>query len=363
MTDLISRACSELEVDPQSLRNALDQISSDLTIPFLEKRARAKSHKNNPLEELSVVIQELTGRERELQAAIGISKMLLDRNDELLKKKRKIFEKKHFYKSCYISAQSEIETMKAQIAAADFKYQQLNHALFKSEEDQIKLLAENKRIVTESVLKQELINHKFQDNYENELFEVKNKFQEYYDNLLSTFYIENKLEAEKKIKSIEETLLKSETLNSNLSQTISKLEKENNKHLKKIKDLEELLKITQDNMNSLEDQYRDLKVLNLRCKAENEKLTEELDFYRSKTLSPKKTKARRQLSLMSELEIIDEAIPDAGNSELFTLIGPKHSRKLETVTQSVINIASRCVRETNRRKDPSEEYFTLVFNI
>ncbi len=47
---------ADLEIDAHQLHSVLDSISSQLTIPFLERRSRQNMHKNNPVAELQDVI-------------------------------------------------------------------------------------------------------------------------------------------------------------------------------------------------------------------------------------------------------------------------------------------------------------------
>jgi DNA repair exonuclease SbcCD ATPase subunit len=184
MADVISRTNSDMELDSHRLQSVLDSITSDLTMPFLERRARSKSHKKTTLEELNAVIQELTERERELQAAVGIAKMLLERNDILNKKIQEIRTKKRYYKDLNKEFKNENEALKNEIIATDEKYQQVNAALVASEEQQIILLAEHKRIIRENSSKKELAPNAL-ETYEAEVSEIISKHKEQYDYMMS----------------------------------------------------------------------------------------------------------------------------------------------------------------------------------
>jgi chromosome segregation ATPase len=59
------------------LQAALEGIHTQ--VPFVERRARANGHKRDPAVELLEVIEELNEREAELNAAVGIAKMLLEK--------------------------------------------------------------------------------------------------------------------------------------------------------------------------------------------------------------------------------------------------------------------------------------------
>ena len=186
MANLVSRKSSDPDLDSNQLQSILDSMSSDLTIPFLERRARSKSHKKNPLEELNFVIQELTGRERELQATVGIAKMLLERNDVLTNKVKKVRNKKYYFKESVRELKNEAESFKESIITADEKYQQVNAALVTSEEQQLMLLAENKRILHENSLKQQEKNAPIAaEVYETEIVEIISKHKEQFSSLMS----------------------------------------------------------------------------------------------------------------------------------------------------------------------------------
>ena len=368
MSDLISRASSDADIDSHNLRNALDMISSDLAVPFLEKRARSKTHKKNPLDELNAVIQELTGRERELQAAVGIAKMLLDRNDDLVQKRRKIVEKKRKYKHSVKHYQEEMEELKERIILSDEKYQDVNNALAKSEEDQLRMLAENKRILYENASRQEKNIKEPTESYEAELFEIKSRYEEQYDSIFSNNYLGIKQEQEKKIKSLEDSFTKSEKEKFALMETLSKLEKDQTKLTKKLKDQDDLSKQMSISSTSLEDKCRDLTILNVRLKAQTEKLQEDLKVYQqpSDSLTPKKPKVRRQFSLKSELESIEELEPDSSpvfHSYTLSRANHTHGKSLEvSLSECIAHITTKRPKEPTRRKDPSEEYFTLVIS-
>ena len=187
MVDLISRTSSDTDLDTHRLQSVLDTISNELTMPFLERRARSKSHKKTPLEELNFVIQELTGRERELQAAVGIARMLIERNDALTKKIKDIRTKKHFYKETLREIKNDNEHLKNELILADEKYQQVNTTLAASEEQQLMLLAEHKRLLHERSLKQEASSPRSIEAQESEITEIINRHKEQYDFMISKY--------------------------------------------------------------------------------------------------------------------------------------------------------------------------------
>ena len=185
MIDLISRKSSDADLDSHRLQSVLDSISNELTMPFLERRAKSKSHKKTPLEELNYVIQEITEKERELQAAVGIARMLLERNDDFSKKIKDVRTKKHFYKESLRELKEDNKSMKNEIILAEEKYQQVNSALITSEEQQIILVAEYKRLLQEKKTSQGSSSPDKIDNHESEITELINKHKAQYEFMLS----------------------------------------------------------------------------------------------------------------------------------------------------------------------------------
>jgi hypothetical protein len=90
-------------------------------------------------------------------------------------------------------------------------------------------------------------------------------------------------------------------------------------------------------------------------------MEEDLRLPSPKNDSPKKPKIRRQVSLMTELESIDEVHTEPAFHS-YTLSRGQSEKSLSIgLTESIAHIAGKKTKEQVRRKDPSEEYFTLVF--
>ena len=155
MEEFASRTSSDPELDSHRLRSILDSLTSEISVPFLERRARSNSLKKNPIEELSYVISELTNRERDMHACVGISRMIIDRNEEQMQKLKKCRAKKQYFKNVIRELKNENETLQTDLVAAEEKNQQVNAALIKAEEQLISLLAEHKRMLRENSSKQQ----------------------------------------------------------------------------------------------------------------------------------------------------------------------------------------------------------------
>lgn len=70
-------------VDDKQLHSALDSLAQELQTPFVERMRVNKHHGKDAVAQLGDAIGELSARERELGAAIGIARMLLAKNKEL----------------------------------------------------------------------------------------------------------------------------------------------------------------------------------------------------------------------------------------------------------------------------------------
>ena len=76
--------------DSAKLLKILNTISSELDQPYIERRLKSLSQKSSPLDELQDAINHINQRENDLQACIGIAKVLAENNDELLKEKENL---------------------------------------------------------------------------------------------------------------------------------------------------------------------------------------------------------------------------------------------------------------------------------
>jgi myosin heavy subunit len=361
---MLSKTTSEADIDSHRLKAALDQIKNELEVPFLEKRAKSKKHKNTPLEELNSVIQEITNREKELQAAVGIALMLLEKTDDLNIKRKKLYNKKHVYKARVQHKDKELESFKESIGSLEEKYQKVKDTLCKAEDDNLRLTAENKRLSYEAAMMKEFNASNSSDNYENEIFELKAQYNEQYEYLKSKKYAETKTELEKEFKAKEEQFLKLEKDKACIEELNEKLKRETFKQHKKIKELDEYSKELEEQKTILEDKCRELTVTNLKTKAINEKLVEDLKVYQSPQNSvQKKPKIRRHISLKCELESIEEPRVEYTTQHSYTLSRGIPEKNLSVgLTETIAHITAKRAKESTntRRKDPSEEYFTLV---
>lgn len=123
-----------VDIDTESLRAVLEKISSELSVPFLEDRGRWQIHKEDPLEELANAVGELTQRERELNAAVGIAHILLNNNESLVAEKEALSQKKLSYKEEIAILEAQNSKLKGEIYEKDIKIDEEHLALLQAEE-------------------------------------------------------------------------------------------------------------------------------------------------------------------------------------------------------------------------------------
>lgn len=171
---------------------------------------------------------------------------------------------------------------------------------------------------------------------------------------------------ERELKNKDEQLKKSEKDKQSAEENNEKLKKESVKSHKRVKELEEYIKELEESKKNIEEKYRELNVNSLKLRAQNEKLTEDLKVYQVPS-APKKPKVRRQISLKDELGSLEEPRFEHMTHHSYTLSRGVTERQSLSIglTETIAHITAKKMKESNlnRRKDPSEEYFTLVLFI
>lgn len=359
----MARSSSDSELDSHRLRNILDSLISEISVPFLERRARSKSLKKNPIEELSYVISELTSREHDLHTCIGISKTILDRNDEISSKLKKSKSKTNYYKNLLRETKNDNITLQNDLGIAEEKNQQINAALIKAEEQLISLLAEHKRMLKENSTKQEKVEETDQDQLNEEVNELISRYKEHDIQLQSNLYIEKNSELDKKLTALREVNEKNEGIINSQKEQIFKIERELGKAKEKVKELEDELEDVENTKMKIEQKYKQLTFDYNRVKNKADKLSEDIQVIENASQkSVAKPKVRRHISLMSELEEFNLELTETPSEPKFFLSSPTNSnRLLISVPVQVACIMPKKV--LNKRKNPLEEYFTLVRDI
>ena len=140
---------SSVPTDVEHLRSLLTSFTADLSLNFLERRSLHNTHKSTILEELQDVISELTHREKNLQAAVGIALMVLDRNEDLQKKVVKVKSKLMDALEKAHHQTIDIQTLQEALMTSEYRNEQINKTLIQTEEMMLINSAELNRIARE----------------------------------------------------------------------------------------------------------------------------------------------------------------------------------------------------------------------
>jgi chromosome segregation ATPase len=165
---------------------------------------------------------------------------------------------------------------------------------------------------------------------------------------------------EKKISGLKEFQDKNEDLINSQKDQIFRLERELSKIKEKAKELEDDLDEAENGRMNIEQKYKQLTFDYNRVKGKADKLSEDIQVIENASQkNVAKPKVRRHISLMSELEEFSMEITENTSQPKFFLSSPTNSnRLLVTVPVQVACILPK--RVLNKRKNPLEEYFTLV---
>jgi len=141
---------------------------------------------------------------------------------------------------------------------------------------------------------------------------------------------------------------------------VFRLERELNKFKEKAKELEDELEEAENGRMSITQKYKQLTFDYNRVKGKADKLSEDIQVIESASQkNVAKPKVRRHISLMSELEEISLELTENTAQPKFFLSSPSNSNRL-LVTAPVQVACILPKRVLNKRKNPLEEYFTLV---
>lgn len=159
-------------LDSTGLRRMLQEISAQITVPYLQRRAKSNQHKQSPLDELKDAISYLSEKERELQVSLEIAKYLLDSNEDLQRKIIKFEAKELHLVTEYRALTQDLKACQQLLEEKDIKYDHATTTLAQTESEMMKLAVDYQR------------GHKANedsfltgDSLEKELFEMQNSFQ------------------------------------------------------------------------------------------------------------------------------------------------------------------------------------------
>lgn len=328
-----------MEVDDAYLLSVLDQLSRDLSVPFLERRGREHCHKRSAVgtfhsEELRDAVETLNERERELLAAVGIAKMLLEKGQKTLTSLEQIREEQNFLEQTVYGYKQEIALYREQLRTEQDKNETLSRTLSETEAN-----VEQLRSV--------------KLHYE-QFFKARGGIQT--SNLQEKQWEEAKEALELRQKLLESRNFAFERDVKELQSQISSLESSLNLQTKDNAQLRQELANALHKSSGLErelaDSRAELRAVQEDCKAKDlesrvtrqhlEQLKEELEFYPTQHCRTTIHQSFLRADVWEDDRSEDSPVPLSPSKP--------HIERLESL---------EVVAET-ARKDPSQEYFTLV---
>lgn len=252
-------------INCQSLRKMLNDISAQLSVPYLQKRSSTKTHKQSLVEELQDSIHYITEKEKELQVALEISKYLLDSNEFLQNKVEKLKENQELLCKENQDLVKDIQCLE----------QQLQNSANKCEKSLNSEISQN---FSHFSLREFTGGRKKDEESLDELFESKAVLQE------EVIVLKSK----KKIGKIQEVLKKNQRLIADKERLERSLDsaKDQNSILssrykvtvQKLKEAEKMQKILIKTNEKLKKKCREAKTIVEKCKDKIEKLEENAKF-------------------------------------------------------------------------------------
>lgn len=363
---LESRNSTE-DSDTLQLSNLLNSLESELETSYLERRQLQKLRKSTSLEELQDAVEEISHREKDLQACIGISKMLIEANEKLHIRNRDLSQeniKLEYQSKNYIQ---EIETHKEKLGRSEERVLEINAALVKSEASYIKLLAEikaNGEMMSKGsklYVETETISL---EKYDADITELTERYKYEYEQIIRNLYPGSKSKSEEKLKTTEDELQKALFSLSSIESNYENLLKELNTYRKSLKKREEDLALTQEQLKNLGLRFDELHQKHQELIEHSEKLAEELELIEaSQAYRQPEYHTRENKSLKIELEDLEEALEDTSLEFPETIkrtLSLRNSFRVGPRSLQVIKICDIHINSINIRKNPSEEYFFLT---
>jgi hypothetical protein len=348
---------SSTDLDFEHLHSIFTTITTELSTPFLERRAKSGLHKKDTLDELADVINLLRNTEKELFTAVEIAKMLMEKNLKLK------------------SANQDLET---QLESGNEKIRSLQDLIkiLRKKNKQLKLQEEDlwsdlkEGEIKMSSLKQDydaLLSKNFKLSYKLAKFHKENDIEQPGKTLEFSQDAENFHEAENarsyeneiRIEALERRCAQYKDSQSTAFKQIKELKLELDSY--KIQN-EEL----QDIISSLKNKIADFE----QCAALPSRFSLSHIISKSSDTDDESTHSHtKNFSLLTELEELGEA-SDMNETQEFQLSStlihpllPLHSISSHLQTQTIQNICLKPrISYLNLRKSPAEEYFLLVLS-
>ncbi|OMJ84391.1 hypothetical protein SteCoe_14463 [Stentor coeruleus] len=202
MAAYVTRCGSDQNSETFQILPILDSLEQDLLTPYVEKR---KKHENNPKIELQNALKEITQREQDLKAAIGISKFLIRSNKDLLQKLKLSNEEKTELFTKIKDLETEITVGKNEVILL----QEKNHEIISSldnTEDELERINDDYHKLLKEKSKNKMnmsLDSISLDRFSAEINDMTLKFREEYDLTLKA-----KIDAEIRCANLEEEVKK-----------------------------------------------------------------------------------------------------------------------------------------------------------
>ena len=182
-------------------------------------------YNNNEQMQLFDALNEISQREKDLMAAIGISKILLENNETNSAKIIDLEIENNWLQSKIADLDQEIKKNKEEIMAIEERFDDTNMILQQTEEDLIKARDENKAFKSENNknIRTTSIESISIERFNSEINIITLKFRKEYDIALSIFYLEAKINAEKKCSVLENQIASANQIISQLEFQVSSL--------------------------------------------------------------------------------------------------------------------------------------------
>lgn len=363
------------KIDTNKARTLLCSYIEDLSLNFLERRAKTKSYKENVLEELQDVIEVLINREKDLKSAAEMAISILDNNEKLKLKQSKVKSKliraldKNHHQSI------EIQTLQESLISSETRYEETSKALAETEEIMLINSAELNR------LHQEHIYQSKTPSNEEDIDLIKKEYQLELESLQKK---NNQLEKDNKtiielFDSNKKELNQLKNFNSKLESRFAKLQES-------YKESEKSRNFQSEEIVKLDNEVKNLASKCERLQSLSDRLEEDLSVLRIiDTDMSGKLGMSHATSLQSELESLADEYDDLacksvmakGNESIEDMffikspnnqsLTPKTSAFSWPNTSRDFNIQSEtgitvCPNK-NIRKPPPEEYFLLTVQV
>jgi len=287
------------DADQEELKEMLDSISSQLEVSLLDNSL--ESDEEDIGAKYKEIVSLLTEKERELQAAVGIARMLLQKNEDLRNEEEETRVRESDRR---ISLQNEVQILEERLEEAEKNYLKLHTEMVHSEDHANQLQVENHQLQKELSKLKALSEEKadLAQEHNSQLHQLKDQ----HSSALKQLSKENK-DLEAQLEKLEESLRQSEATNDSLKNQVKKLETEQTKLVEQNNSLKNQVEELNSELESMQKSLDDTSKMYALANTRAEHLQEELTIAEQRSLKTKsKTPRHQSFSLKTELASLDE---------------------------------------------------------